>query len=235
MRAVATGLAVLLLLTACAPVAPATPIGPVALTGEQSERLAIARFRNFDAGVRSIEMTVPADGGELALTGWFDYASGTGYAAVSSAGDAAGLIWWTHEVVATRSIPVEVAPFPLPADDWESGPLDPSSTALANAVAVVASLGSDRPENPQLLAQTDAGWLRSDELDGVDVDVFVGPSGDSATAAPVDSARRARYWLDDSGTLLKFEFPQDSSAEWMTTLFGPASGIVIPITVPGAP
>ncbi|WP_161972392.1 hypothetical protein [Glaciihabitans arcticus] len=232
MRSLAIGIAVLLLLTACA---PAEPTGPLALTGEQSERLAIARFRNFDAGVRAIDVTVPADSGELELVGWFDYAGGVGYAAVSSANKPAGLIWWTHELVATRSIPVDSALLPLPADGWESGPLDPSSTSLANAVAVVASLGSDRPENPQLLAQTDAAWLRTDEVDGVDVDVFIGPSGDSATSAPEDSALRARYWLDDSGLLLTFQFPAGSSGKWMTALFGPASGIVIPSTVPGTP
>ena len=234
MRAVIVGLALLLSLTACAPT-EAVPSGPVALTSEQSERLAVTRFRNFDAGVRAIEVTVPAETGELRLEGWFDYTGGAGYAAVTAAGEPAGLIWWTHEQVATRSIPVDVAPFPLPADGWESGALDPSSTALANAVALVASLGADRPENPQLLAQSDAAWLRSDTVDGTAVDVFLGPSGDSATSAPVDESLRARYWVDESGVLRRFELPQGSSGDGMTSLFTPATGIVIPLTVPGMP
>ena len=158
MRRVLGGTLALLLalgLAACAPADDPEPT-PTALTGEQSERLAIARFRNFDAGVRTVDAELPSASGDIRLEGFFDFATGVGYAAVTVDDVASGLVWWTHDTIAIRSASVEGLPLPLPEDGWESGALDPSSTTLANSVALIASLGSDRPENPQLLAQSDA-------------------------------------------------------------------------------
>lgn len=214
----------------------AAPAGETAtaLTTTQAERLAVTRFRNFDAGVRSVTLEIPGtEAGDLRVTGWFDYEKGVGYGSVTAAAAPAGLVWWNATTIATRSIAIDTAPFPLPADDWQSGTLDPSSTSLANALALVASLGSDRPENPQLLAQSDAAYLRSDTVGPTVVDVFLGPSAaDSSTAAP--AAARARYWITDTGALERFESPASSSTKKrMTFDFGDASGITIPEKTPG--
>ena len=55
-------------------------------------------------------------------------------------------------------------------------------------------LGSDRPENPLLLQQDGAQWLRSDSVDGAPVDVF------TATADG-----NARYWVDHDGLMQRAE------------------------------
>lgn len=226
--------AVLLTLVGCAPTAPADE-QPKALTSEQAERLAVTRFRNFDAGVRTIAATLPSDSGELHLDGWFDYATGVGYAAVTVDDVASGLVWWTHETIAIRSAAADGAPLPLPDDGWESGPLDPSSTNLTNSVALIASLGSDRPENPQLLTQSDAAWLRADEVGEVAVDVFAGPSSDSVATASADLTGRALYWVDATGILLRFESPLSPAPAELTVDFGTGDAIELPTTVPGTP
>lgn len=218
---------VLLSLTACAGEPPIdTPTG---LTSEQAERLAVTRFRNFDAGVRAIEITVPTtEVGELSLTGWFDFAAGVGYASVEDG----GTVWWSAQTVAFRDVPSTGAVLPLPADQWVSYPLDPSSNPLAAALALVAELGSDRPDNPQLLAQSDAALVRADTVGDTDVDVFIGPSS-SASAESSAADTRARYWIDDTGLLLRFEAPKGAAVT--TVDFGTASGITLPLTVPGTP
>jgi hypothetical protein len=224
-------------IAACTPesTAPGAPGGPVALTGAQAERLAVARFRNFDAGTREISAELASSAGVIALTGWFDYENVTGYASVTVGDASAGLVWWTHDVIATREVAVDSAVTPIPEDGWMSGPLVPSSTPLANALALAAGLGADRPENPQLLAQSDAAWLRSDEIDGTAVDVFLGPSSESATAAPVAASERARYWVDASGLLLRFEFPQATNGDPLVIDFGDAVSVRLPSENPGTP
>jgi len=234
LRALGTAVVALLLLAGCAPSAPAE-VSPQALTSEQSERLAVARFRNFDAGVRTVDATLPSTSGDVRLEGFFDFATGVGYATVSVDEVASGLVWWTHETIAIRSAAVEGLPLPLPEDGWESGALDPSSTTLANSVALIASLGSDRPENPQLLAQSDAAWLRTDAVGEVDVDVFAGPSADSVATASSDISTRAVYWVDATGLLLRFESPLTPPPAKLTVDLGTADAIELPTTVPGTP
>jgi hypothetical protein len=232
-RVLASGL-VLLALVGCAPTAPIAE-SPKALTSEQSERLAVTRFRNFDAGVRTVDATFPAASGDVELTGLFDFATGVGYASVTVDDVASGLVWWTHETIAVRSAAVDGLPLPLPEDGWESGALDPSSTTLANSVALIASLGSDRPENPQLLAQSDAAWLRADSVGEALVDVFAGPSADSVATASSDLSARAVYWVDATGILLRFESPLTPAPAQLTVDFGTADATELPTTVPGTP
>lgn len=226
--------AVALALTACSPATPAaTPPAPQPLTEEQAERLAVVRFRNFDAGLRAIDIRIPStEVGELRVTGWFDYAAGVGYAAASSDAGSLGLVWWNTSTIATREMPVEDAPLPLPADGWLAGELDPAASDLATVLTIVGSLAADRPENPQLLRQSDAAWLRADELAGIDVDVFAGPSGsDEPTGAGLDE--RTRYWVDAGGLLHRFE-ARLADDRWTLIDFAEGGGVELPTAVPGS-
>lgn len=229
--ALAIGLAALLT-TACA-VEPtqqeSNPSEGTGLTSAQAERLAVTRFRNFDAGTRAVDLLIPQSGvGEIQLTGWYDFEQGVGYGAVAGG----GTVWWDSDTVAFRDTPSAEPGIPLPSDGWVSYPLDPSANPLATALALVGSLGADRPENPQLLAQSDAVWLRTDTVGSTGVDVFVGPSADGATTLAA-SDERARYWVDDIGTLLIFEAPV--SGVWMTVEFSGARAVSLPAAAPGAP
>lgn len=225
-----------LLLAACTPT-PETH----SLTDAESERLAVARFRNFDAGVRSIDVQLPeSSAGTITLTGWFDWANGAGYAAASNEDGSLGLVWWSESTIATREQPVDEPILPIPVDGWASGPLDPANSSFTNILSVIVALGSDRPENPLLLRQSDAAWLRTDTIGDLAVDVFAGPSGSTGDDSAGESGQAGdpqtapRYWLDDTGLMHRVELRLGGSSEWTTVDFGSADGVVIPPDVPGS-
>ena len=208
---------------------------PHALTDAESERLAVARFRNFDAGVRTIEVQLPeSSAGTITLTGWFDWASGAGYAAVTNEDGSLGLVWWSESTIATREQPVDEPLLPIPADGWASGPLDPANSPFTNILSVVGALGSDRPENPLLLRQSDAAWLRTDSIGDIAVDVFTGPSGSTGDESSGEPETAPRYWLDDTGLMHRVELRLGGSSAWTTVNFGPADDVVIPAEAPGS-
>jgi len=244
LRATSVALAVVTLALCAAGCATGTagPDSPqvTGLTTEQAERLAVTRFRNFDAGVREITVSVGGlDTGDIAVDGWYDYTTHIGYGSATSDGADAGLIWWSTDTIATREGATGdgAAPLPLPGDGWQSGTLDPKSTSLANALALATNLGSDRPENPQLLAQSDAAFLEKDTIDGTDIEVFLGPSADGTaeSTSASDLTSRARYWVDSTGTLLRFESPlgDGSTGASATIELGDPVDVALPTTVPG--
>lgn len=203
----------LALLTGCTAEAPSDR----PLTTEEAQRLAITRFTNFDEGVREIVATVPGEQ-TLVLTGWVDFAEHRGYVAVGSSSDAPGeygLFAWTGDAIAARDGAVPSAELPLPTDGWQVEAIDPAASVLQNLFVVAVSLGSDRPDNPTLLQQTDARWLRSDEVDGTAVDVISGPTSDEPASATASSdAATVRYWIDERGRLLRLELRQPGGDNW---------------------
>lgn len=208
---------------------------PHPLTDAESERLAVARFRNFDAGVRTIEVQLPdSSAGTITLSGWFDWANGVGYAAANNEDGSLGLVWWSETTIATRELPVDEPTLPIPADGWASGPLDPANSTLTNILSVIGALGSDRPENPLLLRQSDAAWLRTDTIGDLAVDVFAGPSGSTGDESSGDPETAPRYWLDDTGLMHRIELRLGGSTAWTTVDFGPADDVAIPAEVPGS-
>lgn len=197
--------------------------GPRPLTQAEAERLAVVRFRNFDAGVRSLDVTIPAtaDTSAVRLSGWSDFAAHTGYtvAAEGPADIAAvtGMVAWAAVDTAVIGIhgaevgsaPGDFPPLPPPSEGWTVAPVTEDGSGLLEAVRVLQQLGSDRPENASLLMQSDASWLRSDEVNGAAVDVFVGPSpaGTTGTATTLPVTERIVYWVDDTGTALRVDLP----------------------------
>lgn len=211
------------------------------LTQSEAEQLAVTRFRNFDAGTRAITATIPAerDGEAFTLTvnGWVDFATHRGYATLSET-DASenttdlGLMLWSTENLAIRMTPSDSAPLPVPADGWSSQPLNPEDSALSTALLLALNLGADRPENPQLLMQSDAAWIGTGGVDSVDTTVFVGPSAtasDEAGALPAGHGldSRSRYHVDKTGLLMRFDTRIGDSNEWSRFEFANADGVVL--------
>jgi len=205
-----------LLLAGCASTTP-DPSQPRALTTEEAQLLAVARFQNYDSGTREVSITVPGSEG-LDLTGWIDFVDHEGYATATDPAttSAVGLLAWNLTTIAARDGAPPAQTLPAPGDGWQSGALDASSSSLHNALLVSLNLGSDRPDNPQLLQQTDARWLRADSIDGTPVIVIAGPSTDAvATADPTAGSETTRFWIDSTGRLLRFESRQSaSSKDW---------------------
>jgi hypothetical protein len=182
------------------------PTGPRALTSDEANRLAISRFRNYQAGGRAVTIIVPSTAGGLVITGSIDYRAKLGYGAVHGTGrdtSSDGLIEWTAATVLVHPManaPAE-APASPPGSGWYGRPLQTTGIALDTSLAIALSLGSDRPDNAALLPQNGATWIRQDQLDGHQVDVMTGPD---ASAKP-GTAGTVRYWIGSDGTMYRVE------------------------------
>lgn len=201
---------------------------PSRLGQTQAELLATVRFRNFDAGVRAVTITIPPSSGQGAqssgrFSGWVDFASHFGYGSVEQGDSPLGTVVWNADRLAVNESAAVPAPLPVPQDGWRSDLLDPGASTLTQILAITLNLGSDRPENPLLLRQSDAAFLRGDEVDGVPVHVLVGPSpvstsepGSPGSKSPATPAQqdRIRYWIDDDGLLRRVQVRLAGTTEW---------------------
>ena len=210
--------------------------GPRPLTTEEAERLAVARFRNYDDGVREVSFEVTDAGATYAVDGWVDWTQHLGYG-VAAGGSESLLLAWSPAALSSHPWTVgEPAPLPVPgladgAQDWISSDLLPEASRLHAVLALVLTLGADRPDNALLLSQTDARWLRTDEVAGVPVDVITGPTADVAydpetsTAAGDGSDATIRYWVGEEGSILRLEARLGGGSEWTVVELGPAADV----------
>ncbi|MFF7648904.1 hypothetical protein ACFZCY_03405 [Streptomyces sp. NPDC007983] len=180
------------------------PTGPRALTSDQANLLAVTRFRNYQEGGRAVTIDVPGTAGGLVVTGSIDFRGKTGYGVVRGTGrDASsdGLIQWTATSVLVH--PMANAPAKAPArppgSGWYSRPLRTSGSSLDSSLAIALKLGSDRPDNAELLPQNGAAWVGRERLDGHQVDIMTGPG----TRARSGTAGTVRYWIGSDGTMYR--------------------------------
>ncbi|MVA76091.1 hypothetical protein GC722_08660 [Auraticoccus sp. F435] len=201
--------------------------GPRPLTTAESERLAVIRFNAYDEGTRALQLQLFGTPEPLRLTGWVDYRSSVAYAEIRTADGAEqlGLVHWDKAVKASRPAPVPDPVLPPPADGWQRSPLDHEQAVFDTALAMVLQLGMDRPDNPLLLAQSDARWLRSDRVGDVTVDVMTGPTPEGA---PDQAGSRLRYWVDERGHLLRLEAVIGPTDLWSTFDFATAEDVAVP-------
>ncbi|WP_330277209.1 hypothetical protein OG205_16935 [Lentzea sp. NBC_00516] len=190
-------LALLLVLTACGSTTPRP------LSIQEAERLALVRFSNYTTGISAFTASVPSPGGRIVLDGRVDFVNHLGYAGMRTDGreDAVsqGLLQWNLGRMAFATSPSTTAVEPVPVVDWRVRALRERGSELDGALRLLVNLGSDRPENPQLLLQSTARWLRPDKIGDAAVDVFEGPRQKDAADA------RLRYWLDQDGKLRRLE------------------------------
>ncbi|GAA4550877.1 hypothetical protein GCM10023192_76510 [Amycolatopsis samaneae] len=178
--------------------------GPRAPTPDEVSRLAITRFRNYEARGRAVRITVPDPAGGLVVTGSVDYRAKIGYGVVKGKGrndSGDGLLQWTATRLALRPAAdaPERAPGTPPADGWYRRPLATAGGALDRALAITLGLGSDRPDNAQLLPQNGAAWVGTDRIDGRPLDVLTGPESRERPG----TADSVRYWLDANGVMYR--------------------------------
>lgn len=180
------------------------PTGPRALTSDEANRLAIMRFRNYQAGGRAVTITVPNAAGELVITGSIDFRAKLGYGVVRGTGrdtSSDGLIEWTTSTVLVRpaaNAPA-LAPATPPTSGWYSRPLQTTGSSLDSSLAIVLGLGSDRPDNAELLPQDGAVWIANAEVRGRRVAVMTGPNA----GAQAGTAGSVRYWIGADGTMYR--------------------------------
>jgi hypothetical protein len=198
------------------------------VTDEESQTLALVRFNNFDAGARRMTATLEDRGHDLGLDGWVDYTTHTGLAVLSVDGAPDREVAWNGAYVATRPTTVGGAPdAPVDLDGWDATELDAQAAPLQALLIVLASLGADRPENPLLLQQGGALWLRNDSIGDRPVSVFAGPHDAAVVAGAIDpDASSVRYWVDEDGLMLRVEVRL--GATWATVDLGDAEGVTVP-------
>ncbi|MFG2882056.1 hypothetical protein ACGFYV_06980 [Streptomyces sp. NPDC048297] len=196
------------------------PGGPRALTPDEANLLAITRFRNYEAHGRAVTITVPGTAGGLTVTGSVDYRGKLGYGVVHGTGrdtSSDGLIQWTATSVFVH--PMANAPAQAPASPprsgWYGRPLRSSGSSLDTSLAIALGLGSDRPDNAQLLPQNGAAWWGEDQVDGHRVDVMTGPSSRDRSG----TAGRVRYWVGSDGTMYRVRVSVGSAPQPVVIAF----------------
>lgn len=192
--------------------------GNQALTSEEANRLAITRFRNFEAGGRAVTITVPGTAGSLVVTGSIDYRAKLGFGVVHGTGrdtSSNGLIEWT-----TTSVLVDpmtdapaLAPAAPPTTGWYSRPLQQTGSSLDSSLVIALSLGSDRPDNAQLLPQNGATWVGRDHVGGREVDIMAGPAAQVRSGWASGQAGTVRYWIGPDGTMYRVQAAVASEAQ----------------------
>ncbi|MEU5032166.1 hypothetical protein AB0H15_49185 [Streptomyces milbemycinicus] len=188
------------------------PTGPKELTSDQANRLAVTRFLNYQAGGRAVTIEVPGTAGGLTITGSIDYRGKIGYGVVRGTGrdtSSDGLIQWTATTVFVHPMtdPPAKAPARPPGSGWVSRPLQKYGSSLDSSLTIALKLGSDRPDNAELLPQNGAAWVGEDRLDGHQVDIMTGPSAARTTGARTTTdtagADAVRYWIGSDGTMYR--------------------------------
>lgn len=172
---------------------------PRPLTSQEAELLALARFRLHQRATVPVDMEWPGTpSASLAVT--LDLHDGVAWGRMSTGDDDAAtdrLVLWDLQAIGTAPSADEA---PAPAE-WSTRGL---STDVPQDIflTLALTLGSDRPENPVLLQQSTAQFLRRDAVGGVETSVFQGPRPAEETE---QRQARSRYWVDDEGALLRFE------------------------------
>lgn len=180
------------------------PAGRHALTPDEANRLAITRFRNYQAGGRAVTITVPSTAGGLVVTGSIDYRTKIGYGVVRGTGrdtSSDALIEWTSTTALVHpmaDVPA-AAPASPPASGWYGRPLTTSGNSLDSALAIALNLGSDRPDNAELLPQNGAVRIGSDHVHGHRTDIMNGPDAH----AKAGTSGTVRYWIGSDGTMYR--------------------------------
>jgi hypothetical protein len=214
-----------LLLAGCTP-------GPHPLTAEEAERLALFRYLNYETGISAVRATIPTGAGTLTLDGRVDFVDHIGHAALTTRGRtdtaSAGIIQWNPSLVAFRQGTGQGPGDPLPPDGWQLRRLQDKGSELDAILLVLLNIANDRPDNPQLLRQSSAQWLRADQVGDVAVDVFTGP-------AEAGKQARLAYWVDGDGKLHRLTVRLGSHPGEAVLSFSPTTQPLTPLPALASP
>ncbi|WP_405883424.1 hypothetical protein OG762_35705 [Streptomyces sp. NBC_01136] len=212
--------------TACTqekPAAPASATSAPALTARQAELLALTRFANYRRGTAQVTADIPVQGHPARLTGRIDWRHSTGLAILQGNGGVLEhgrhLLRWDRTTVSVqRNWPGPLPPHP-PRDGWTQRALTATTSTIDTALLLLLNLAADRPDNAQLLLHSGARSLRHEEVGGVPVTVFAGPSTTTSQEPSPGTARttsgHTRYWIDADGGLRRFSARLGGSTGWL--------------------
>jgi hypothetical protein len=200
------------------------------MSAAQADRLALARFTEYQLGAGSIEALVPISGQTFKLSGRVDWKQHRALATITPAATAAPatdtqLLLWTPDWLAVRGTWKGAVPDTPPPDGWTVRGWQPG-TELDTVLRLALQLAADRPENAQLLRQSGAAVLRTDTLGTEPVTVYQGPSSLDGGGS------HTRYWVADNGSLLRFEARVGAGSDWARVDMAPGPARPVP-PIPG--
>lgn len=208
-----------------------TGASPHPVSADEALRMALARFRAYEASPAEVTVRLPAaEAGDGAITvrAVVDHhvrrAVGA-YEIVDDTRTVQGLLAWDLEGIAVARPPA-AAPGAEPGRTTARPPAPdivttaaqaarragtlkreewtrrPYSTApLDRALRLVVSVAADRPDNAALLARSGPLWLRDERLDGHGYGVFSGPRPAPSASASLADDSTLTYWIDTDGNL----------------------------------
>ena len=201
---------------------------PRPLTAEEAQVLAQTRLRNDVAGVRQASFSVTDQSLTYEITAWIDFPAKIGYGTATSpdTDEVLSLAWSDSWIASQPGVAGQMPPIPPTAEGWNVSALLPEQSRLHAILAVLLTLGSGQPDNPLLLAQTDARWIREDTVFDTPVTVFRGPSSDEVdTGDPSAEGTGPLYWVTEDGTLLRMETVLGGSGELVVVEFTDADQV----------
>lgn len=204
---------------------------PHPVSADEAERMALARFRAYEASPAEVTVRLPAaetGDGTITVRAVVDHhvhrAVGA-YEIVDDTRTVQGLLAWDLEGVAVARPPA-AAPGAEPGRTTARPPAPdivttaaqavrragtlkreewtrrPYSTApLDRALRLVVSVAADRPDNAALLARSGPLWLRDERLDGHGYGVFSDPRPGASASASPADDSTLTYWIDTAGNL----------------------------------
>ncbi len=152
-----------------------------ALTLEQAEVLSGILFKNFEAGGATFKVTVPyGPAATFVLDGRIDFTRhigeanllGTTTSADKIENSSSRLFWTPQDVVEEMDgLPAAMAAKGRSGVKYLARPLTKTSPQDV-VLGFILATSSEQRENPQLIQQGDARFLRQDTVDGQPVDVY---------------------------------------------------------------
>ncbi len=215
--------------------------GPRPLSADEAQRMALARFRTYRVSPSEITVRAESGDGTAVVRAVVDHRKhrAVGRYEVTGAGrpdggllawDPSGLAVAAGSTTATAEGAVRAAGR-LKREAWSRRAF--GEAPLDTALKLALSLGADRPDNAQLLAQAGPLRLRDERVDGRRYDVFSGPRPRaSASARPAASRSPLSYWIGDEGDLRRVRVDL-GKGRWITMDLGGVR--VRGVSVPGAP
>ncbi|MFK4788741.1 hypothetical protein [Microbacterium sp. ZW T5_56] len=219
------GVVALAALTACTPDTPASPQARP-LTAAEAELLASFRLKNYLAEHVNYTLTGP-ESLPIQATVRLDTQAHTGYGLVTMADTPTSIVVWGEKSVFTCTDAARGEDLSTWAGrDLGEGDID-------TFLRMMLLLSSDRPENAQLLQQSQYLWVGTETVGGVTCDVFTGPGEAGGTGSPDAAASPVRYYLDADGQLQYFSarVSADDASPWTATRTDTAPDVQIPAAV----
>ncbi|NEC90091.1 hypothetical protein [Streptomyces sp. SID12501] len=218
--------------------------GPRPLSADEAQRLALARFRTYRISPSEITVHAASGDGTAVVRAVVDHRRhrAVGWYEVTGTGrpDGGLLAWDQSGLAVADGAPTAAAEGALraagrlKATAWTHRAF--GAAPLDTALKLALSLGADRPDNAQLLAQSGPLRLRDERVDGRRYDVFSGPrprpNASASSSGPRGDRSPLSYWIDEEGSMRRV---RAELGEGRTVTLDLGGVRVRGVTFPGAP